>query len=152
MTVLVIKKKEFNSTICCWEKGSPSKMYCLPLFFIPGRRSVPSSIRPPFHPSFSRGLSSFHFKSVAVPRAFFALYSFPLSFRTLFQFRKLSETRLHLPYVASASPRQMFRPANGRDSFQLFVGVFDTCLVGYLLVLPSETHAVANMTSFRAID
>ena len=29
----------------------------------------------------------------------------------------------------------------------LFVGVFDTCLVWYLLVLPSETHAFANMTS-----
>ena len=41
---------------------------------------------------------------------------------------------------------------NGRDSFQLFVGVFDTCLVWYLPVLPSETHAVANMTSLRAID
>ena len=75
-----------------------------------------------------------------------------LSFSTLFQFRKLSETRLHLPYVASASPRLMFRSANGRDSFQLFVGVFDTCLVGYLLVLPSETHSVASMTSLRAID
>ena len=36
---------------------------------------------------------------------------------------------------------------NGRDSFQQFVGVFDTYLVFYLLVLPSETHAVANMTS-----
>ena len=43
-------------------------------------------------------------------------------------------------------------PSNGRDSFQLFVGVFDTCLVWYLLVLPSETHAAANMTSLRAID
>ena len=41
---------------------------------------------------------------------------------------------------------------NGRDSFQLFVGVYDTCLVWYLLVLPSETYAVANMTSLRAID
>ena len=41
---------------------------------------------------------------------------------------------------------------NGRDSFQLFVGVFDTCLVWYLLVLPSETHAVASMTSCRAVD
>ena len=41
---------------------------------------------------------------------------------------------------------------NGRDSFQLFVGVFDTCLVWYLLVLPSETHAVANMTSLRPTD
>ena len=41
---------------------------------------------------------------------------------------------------------------NGRDSFQLFVGVFDTCPVCYLLVLPSETHAVVNMTSLRAID
>ena len=37
--------------------------------------------------------------------------------------------------------------ANGRDSFQLFVAVFDICLVWYLLVLPSETHAVASMTS-----
>ena len=41
---------------------------------------------------------------------------------------------------------------NGRDSFQLFVGVLDTCLVLYLLVLPSQTHAVANMTSLKAID
>ena len=41
---------------------------------------------------------------------------------------------------------------NGRDSFQLFVGVFDTCLAWYLLVLPSETHCVANMTSQMAID
>ena len=41
---------------------------------------------------------------------------------------------------------------NGRDSFQLFVGVFDTCLVWYLPVLPSETHAVADMNSLRAID
>ena len=41
---------------------------------------------------------------------------------------------------------------NGRDSFQLFVGVFDTCLVWYLLVLPSETHAAAKMTSERAVD
>ena len=32
------------------------------------------------------------------------------------------------------------------------IGVFDTCLVWYLLVLPSETHAVANMTSLRATD
>ena len=41
---------------------------------------------------------------------------------------------------------------NGRNSFQLFVGVFGTCLVWYLLVLPSETHAVASMTSCRAVD
>ena len=41
---------------------------------------------------------------------------------------------------------------NWRDSFQLFVGVFDTCLVWNLLVLPSETHAVANMTPLRAKD
>ena len=41
--------------------------------------------------------------------------------------------------------------SNGRDSFQLFVGVFDTWLVWYLLVLPSDTHAVANMTPLRAI-
>ena len=40
----------------------------------------------------------------------------------------------------------------GRDSFQLFVRVFDTYLVWYLLVLPSETHAVANMISAWAID
>ena len=39
-----------------------------------------------------------------------------------------------------------------RDSFQLSVGVFDTCLVWYLLVLPSQTLAVANMTSLRALD
>ena len=42
--------------------------------------------------------------------------------------------------------------SNGRDSYQLFAGVFDTCLVWYLLVLPSETHAVTNMTPLRAID
>ena len=41
---------------------------------------------------------------------------------------------------------------NGRDSFQPFVGAFDTLLVWYLPVLPPETHAVANMTSLRAID
>ena len=41
---------------------------------------------------------------------------------------------------------------NGRYSFQLFVGVFDTYLVCYLLVMPSETHAVSNMASLRAID
>ena len=46
----------------------------------------------------------------------------------------------------------LFHLLNGRDSFQLFVGVFDTSLVWYLLVLPSETHSVANMTSLRAID
>ena len=38
------------------------------------------------------------------------------------------------------------------DSFQLVVRVFDTYVVWYLLVLPSETHADANLTSFRAID
>ena len=42
--------------------------------------------------------------------------------------------------------------SNGGDSLQLFVGVFDTCLVCYLLVLPSETHVIANMTSLMAID
>ena len=42
--------------------------------------------------------------------------------------------------------------ANGRDSYQLFVGVFDTCLVWYLIVLLSETHAVKNITSLEAID
>ena len=42
--------------------------------------------------------------------------------------------------------------SNGRDSFQLFVGVFDTCLICYLLVLPSETHVIANITSLMAID
>ena len=41
---------------------------------------------------------------------------------------------------------------NEKESFQLFVGVFDTCLVWYLLVLPSETHVVANMNYLRAID
>ena len=40
----------------------------------------------------------------------------------------------------------------GRDSFQLFVGVFDTCQVWYLLVLPSHIHADDNMTSLREID
>ena len=44
------------------------------------------------------------------------------------------------------------RVDNGRDSFQLFVGVFDTFLVWYLPVLPSGAHAIANMTSLRAID
>ena len=29
----------------------------------------------------------------------------------------------------------------------LYVGVFDTCLALHLLVLPSETHAAANMIS-----
>ena len=32
-----------------------------------------------------------------------------------------------------------------RDSFQLFVGMFDTCLVWYLLALPSETNAIENI-------
>ena len=41
--------------------------------------------------------------------------------------------------------------SNGRDSFELFVGVFDKCLVWYLLVVPSETHAVASMTSLWAM-
>ena len=41
---------------------------------------------------------------------------------------------------------------NGRESVQLFVGVFDTCLVWYLLVPPSEANAVANTISFRAIN
>ena len=36
--------------------------------------------------------------------------------------------------------------------FQLFVGVSDICLVWYLLVLPSETHADANMTSLKAVN
>ena len=45
-----------------------------------------------------------------------------------------------------------FHVTNGRDSFQLFVGVLDTYPVWYLLVLPSEIHAAANMTSLRAID
>ena len=54
--------------------------------------------------------------------------------------------RHHLGFPQSPAP------INGKDSFQLSVGVFDTCLVWYLLVLPSETHAVANMTSLRAID
>ena len=36
--------------------------------------------------------------------------------------------------------------------FSCLLGEFDTCLVWYLLVLPSETHAVADMTSLRAID
>ena len=40
----------------------------------------------------------------------------------------------------------------GRINFSCLLGVFDTCLVCYLLVLPSETYAVANMTSLRAID
>ena len=38
---------------------------------------------------------------------------------------------------------------NGKDSFHLFDGIFDTCLVWYLLMLPSQTHV---MTSLRAID
>ena len=41
---------------------------------------------------------------------------------------------------------------NGRDSFQLFVGVSDTCQDLYLLVLSSGAHAAANMTSLRATD
>ena len=47
---------------------------------------------------------------------------------------------------------QKIGTVNRRDSFQRFVGVFDTCLVWYLLVLPSETHAVAGMNSLRALD
>ena len=43
-------------------------------------------------------------------------------------------------------------PLNGRNSFQLFVWVYDTFLVWYLLVLPSDTQAVTNMTSLRTID
>ena len=41
---------------------------------------------------------------------------------------------------------------NGGDSFQLLVGVFDTCLAWYLLVLSSGAHAAANMSSKRARD
>ena len=41
---------------------------------------------------------------------------------------------------------------NEKESFQLFVRVFDTCLVWYLLVFPSEAHVVANMNYLRAID
>ena len=37
-------------------------------------------------------------------------------------------------------------------AFQLFVGVLDTCLVWYSLVLPSEIHAFAIMNSLEAID
>ena len=75
---------------------------------------------------------------------------------------------LHIPFAAPTGlncmvmkkpesnfhdrPEQTLLLANRRDSFQLFVGVFDTCLVWYLLVLPSEKHAVANMTYLRAID
>ena len=60
----------------------------------------------------------------------------------------------HISRLLSRLPqtRFAFRWANGKDSFQLLVGVFDTYLVWYLLVLPSETNAVANMTSLRAID
>ena len=36
--------------------------------------------------------------------------------------------------------------------FQLFVGVFDTCLVWNLLVLPSEWQAATRMTSLRTTD
>ena len=39
-----------------------------------------------------------------------------------------------------------------RGKVQLFVGMFDKCLVWYLQVLPSETHAFVNMTSLRVID
>ena len=41
---------------------------------------------------------------------------------------------------------------NGMDSFQLVVRVFDTYVVWYLLVLPSQRHAVASKTSWRTID
>ena len=36
--------------------------------------------------------------------------------------------------------------------FSCLFGVLDTCLVWDMLVLPSETHAVANIASLRAID
>ena len=55
-------------------------------------------------------------------------------------------------YACRVQADSTLRLDNGRDSFQLFVGVFDRCLVWYLLVLPSDTHAVAIMTSLRAID
>ena len=41
---------------------------------------------------------------------------------------------------------------NGRNSFQLFVGVPGTCLVWFLLVLPPSAHAAASMTSLKAAD
>ena len=44
------------------------------------------------------------------------------------------------------------RLPNGRNSFQLFVGVPGTCLVWFLLVLPPSAHAVASMTSPKATD
>ena len=40
----------------------------------------------------------------------------------------------------------------GRIHFSFFVGVFDACPVWSLLLLPFETHAVANMTSLMATD
>ena len=58
--------------------------------------------------------------------------------------RSWTELSSHFPQISILK--------NGRDSFQLFVGVFDTCLVWYLLVLPSEIYAVAYMTSMRPID
>ena len=42
--------------------------------------------------------------------------------------------------------------ANGMGSFQLFVKVFDTCVVWYVLVLSCGEHSAANMTSLRATD
>ena len=38
------------------------------------------------------------------------------------------------------------------EGFQLFVGVFDTCLVWYLLVLSFGAHVAANMASLSAVD
>ena len=78
--------------------------------------------------------------------------------------RQSSRRSRYSAYVIPAAPMHLLliscqigqsnraRWYNGRDSFQLFVGVFDKCLVWYLLELPSEAHAFANMTSLRAID
>ena len=41
--------------------------------------------------------------------------------------------------------------SNGRDSSQLFVGVFDTFLARYLLLLPSGTQPFSGLYGAMAI-
>ena len=64
---------------------------------------------------------------------------------------KLLETNQNVESFTIPTPNSC-KHTNGRGSFQLFVGVFDTSLVWYLLVLPSETHTVSIMTSLRSTD
>ena len=58
---------------------------------------------------------------------------------------------LRVPLEAAVAGVTTVALKNEGDSFQPFVGVFDTCPVWHLLVLLSDTH-VANMTPLRAID